>query len=66
MAKAAPQPAPPITRDTCAVCHGPITHYPRRYDEVAPNTLSVNDADRWSHDRVSDWIHQPHRAKPLS
>lgn len=58
------QPSPPITRSTCATCHGPITHYPRRYDDVRPNTIAVNDDNRWAHDHVSDWLHHRHRAKP--
>lgn len=58
------QTAKPIRRGTCTVCHGPITYYPRAVGEVTPNTISINDDDRWAHDRTSDWLHQPHRAKP--
>lgn len=48
----------------CDVCGGPITYYPRRTDDVAPRTCAVNDAARWAHDQVSDWIGRPHRALP--
>lgn len=63
MPKAAPK-TPPTKRGTCRTCHGPITHYARRDDDVPPHTTAVNEEDRWAHDRTSDWLHQPHRAKP--
>lgn len=50
--------------DHCGVCGGAITYYSRRSDDIAPRTSAVNDAERWSHDRVSDWIGSPHRARP--
>lgn len=53
----------PRTR-ACAVCGGPITYYPRRPDDRPPRTSAVNDSERWAHDRVDDWIHNPHRPVP--
>lgn len=58
-------PQEPVRRHgSCAVCGGPVTYYPRRSDDVAPRTCSVKDSERWAHDRVSDWIGEPHRARP--
>ncbi len=58
-------PQEPVRRhDSCAVCGGPVTYYPRRSDDVAPRTCSVDEADRWAHDKVSDWLGRPHRARP--
>ncbi len=55
-----------VRRGTCSTCHGPISHYARLKGDVLPNTTAVNEDDRWSHDRTSDWLHQPHRAKPVA
>lgn len=57
----------PVRRhDSCAVCGGAITYYPRRSDDVVPRTSAVDEAVRWSHDTVSDWISRPHRARPAA
>lgn len=50
---------------TCAVCQGPITYYARRAEDVTPRTSSIDDSDRWAHDRMQDWMRRPHRARPL-
>lgn len=49
---------------TCRVCEGPITYYPRRSEDVVPRSCAVDEADRWSHDVLEDWITRPHRARP--
>lgn len=49
---------------TCSVCEGSITYYPRRGDDVVPRSCAVDEADRWSHDVIGDWIERPHRARP--
>lgn len=51
--------------ETCQECHGAITYYPRRDDDPVPRTCSVDDSARWAHDVVSDWIGNPHRARPV-
>ena len=48
---------------TCIDCHGPITFHPRRADDPVSKTTSIDDSARWAHDRVSDWIGRPHRAR---
>lgn len=63
-ARTAWQQQPVKRRDSCAVCGGAITHYPRRSDDVVPRTCSVDDSARWAHDEVSDWLGRPHRARP--
>lgn len=49
---------------TCDVCGGSITYYPRRTEDSVPRSCAVDDAQRWSHDVVADWISRPHRARP--
>lgn len=49
---------------TCGFCQGRITYYPRRSDDVAPRSCAVDEAARWAHDRVEDWLSRPHRACP--
>lgn len=49
---------------TCGVCGGAITYYPRRSDDAVPRSCSVDEAARWAHDRIGDWLSRPHRACP--
>ena len=51
-------------RSTCDVCGGPIVYYPRAEQDTPPNSTSVNDDDRWAHERFSDFLGNPHRAQP--
>lgn len=55
----------PVKRHgTCGVCEGPITYYPRRSEDSVPRSCAVDEAARWAHDAISDWISRPHRARP--
>lgn len=54
----------PNRRGTCDVCGGSMTYYPRRSEDSVPRSCAVDDAQRWSHDVVADWISRPHRARP--
>ena len=59
------QPAGPVrVTGTCQVCRGPIRYWARLASDDAPRTSAVDDRDRWAHDRMQDWIHHPHRARP--
>lgn len=58
-------PEPPArTTGICTVCGGPIRYWGRLAADETPRTSSVDDRDRWAHDRLADWIHHPHRARP--
>lgn len=54
---------PANRRGTCDVCGGSITYFPRRSEDSVPRSCAVDDAQRWSHDVVADWISRPHRAR---
>ena len=61
------QPAGPVrVTGTCQVCGGPIRYWARLASDPKPRTTAVDDQDRWQHDRIQDWIHQPHRARPVA